>query len=252
VSRQRAVSVVPRWVLLLLTACLSIQIAWKSQTRPGMPGAEDLPLPPGPRALRIAALGEPATLARLAMLYLQSFDYHGSNALPYRKLDYDRLVDWLASIQALDPLSQYPLFAAARIYAEVPDPARQRKMLEFIYSEFKSDPNRRWPWAAHAALVAKHRLKDLPLALKYAESIDRLTTATDIPLWAKQMTVFILEDMNELNAARVMLGGLLATGRIQDARERQFLERRLKQMEAKIDAREGSEHKRKQSNTRRP
>lgn len=184
--------------------------------------------------LQVASLGEPATLARLAMLYLQSFDYHGTNALPYRKLDYSRLIGWLGAIQALDPLSEYPLFSAARVYAEVPDRGRQRMMLEFVYSEFLLDPNRRWPAAAHAALVAKHELKDLRLALKYARGIERLTTTADVPLWAKQMEIFILEDMNEIDAARIMLGGLLTSGRIRDPAEKRFLEHRLKEMEHRI------------------
>ena len=87
-------------------------------------------------------------------------------------------------------------------------------MLELIHEQFLLDPNRRWPWLAHAALLAKHRLKDLPLARRYAAAIDRHTTAVDVPLWARQMEIFILEDMNELEAARIMLGGLLASGRI--------------------------------------
>ena len=165
------------------------------------------------------------------MLYLQAFDYHGTNALPYRKLDYARLIGWLRSIQELDPFSEYPLFAASRIYAEIPDPQRQRMMLDFVYAQFLLDPNRRWSWAAHAALVAKHQLKDLPLARKYAHAIDRLTTAKNVPLWAKQMEVFILEDMNELDAARIMLGGLLQSGQINDPGEKRFLESRLKAME---------------------
>ena len=231
---QRPVAAVPRWILVFFLASLSIQIICKAQIRPGAPEAVDLPSPPRLEMLRVAAFGEPATLARLAMLYVQSFDYHGMNALPYRKLDYTRLIGWLTAIQALDPLSQYPLFSAARVYAEVADPLRQRMMLEFVYAEFQLDPNRRWPEAAHAALVAKHRLKDLPLALKYAQAIERLTTASGVPLWAKQMRIFILEDMNEIDAARIMIGGLLASGRIKDVGERQFLEQRLKAMEQRI------------------
>ncbi len=230
-ASQRPVACIPRWILCLLATCFLIQVGWKTQIRPGHPRAEDLPVPPRLEALQVAALGEPATFARLAMLYLQSFDYSGSNALPYRKLDYGRLIGWLAAIQALDPFSEYPLFIAARVYSEVPDPERQRMMLEFVYAQFQLDPNRRWPAAAHAALVAKHRLKDLNLALKYARGIERLTTAPDIPLWVKQMQIFILEDMNEIEAARIMLGGLLASGRIQDVAEKQFLEYRLKRLE---------------------
>ncbi|MBS0337002.1 MAG: hypothetical protein JSS40_09380 [Proteobacteria bacterium] len=202
--------------------------------RPGIPEADDLPPPPRPEMLRIAGLGEPATLARMALLYLQTFDYHGTNALPYRKLDYHKLIGWLDAIQQLDPLSEYPLFISTRVYADVQDPNRQRMMLEFIYEQFLLDPNRRWQWAAHAALVAKHRLKDLPLALKYAKAVDKLTTVPDVPLWAKQMEIFILEDMNELEAARIMLGGLLEAGPINDPGERRFLENRLREMEQRL------------------
>ena len=175
------------------------------------------------------------------MLYLQSYDYSSTNALPYRRLDYARLIDWLGSIQDLDPLSEYPLFSAARVYAEVPDPGRQRMMLEFVYTKFLEDPNRRWPAAAQAAIVAKHKLKDLPLALKYARGIERLTTTADVPLWAKQMEIFILEDMNELEAVRIMIGGLLASGRIKDLAERIFLEKRLTALE-KLHGSRSSSH----------
>ena len=50
------------------------------------------------------------------------------------------------------------------------------------------------------------------------------------------MEIFILEDMNELEAAKVMLGGLLATGRIRDADERRFLEEKLAELEGRLDA----------------
>ncbi len=179
-------------------------------------------------------MGEPAALARLAMIWLQAFDFGGGNAIPYQRLDYTRLVGWLRAILATDPRSEYPLFAAARVYAENADPARARLMLEFIFEEFIADPNRRWPALAHAALLAKHRLQDLPLARYYAAAIQSLATDESVPLWAKQMEVFILEDMNELEAAKVMLGGLLATGRIRDPEERRFLQGRLEALEQRI------------------
>jgi len=235
VSRdERPLAAVPRVLWVLLAAALAAQLAWQRPGRPHAPSAEDLPPPPSVQALRLAAFGEPEALARIAMLYLQSFDLGAGNALPYQRLDYRRLVAWLRNILALDPRSDYPLFSAARIYAEVPDPARSRIALEFVYEAFFGDPNRRWPWLAQAALVAKHRLRDLPLARRYAAAIDRFTTAPDVPLWAKQMEIFILEDMNELEAARIMLGGLLESGKIRDPAEARFLAQRLKELEARI------------------
>ena len=57
------------------------------------------------------------------------------------------------------------------------------------------------------------------------------TTAADVPLWAKQMEVFILEDMNELEAARILLGGLLASGKVRDPDEARFLRQKLEELE---------------------
>jgi hypothetical protein len=106
--------------------------------------------------------------------------------------------------------------------------------LDFVYDQFLIDPNRRWPWLAHAALTAKHRLADLPLARRYASAVQRYTTAPDVPLWAKQMEVFILEDMNELEAARIMLGGMLESGMVHDPAELRFLQQRLQELQGRI------------------
>jgi len=231
-SELRPLSAVPFWICALLAVTLGLQFAW-SLTRPALQENAELPPPPRPGALRLASFGEEPAAARLAMLYLQSYDYRAGNRTPYQKLDYERLIGWLDAILALDPRSDYPLFSAARIYAEVPDPARSRRMMEFVYTAFFQDPNRRWPALAHAALLAKHRLQDLPLALRYARAVEQHANAADVPLWAKQMSIFILEDMNELDAARTMILGLLESGRIQDPAEIRFLSERLQELAAR-------------------
>ena len=235
-ATERPLGDVPKWLWAALGACLALQVAIQGVRPPPAAAAADLPPPPRAAALRAASLGEPAAAARLAMLYLQAFDLGGGNTRPYQQLDFTVLAGWLRAILQTDPRSGYPLFAAARIYAETGDPARSRQMLEFVHQAFLEDPNRRWPWLAHGALLAKHRLKDLSLARRYAADLERLTTAADVPLWAKQMEVFILEDMNELEAAKILLGGLLHSGRLDDAAERRFLEGKLKELEARISS----------------
>jgi hypothetical protein len=234
-AELRPVAAVPFWVCALLAVSLGLQVAWQS-TRPALAGRAELPEPPRTEALRLAAFAEEPGAARLAMLYLQSFDYRANNRNSYQNLDYVRLTGWLDAILALDPRSDYPLFSAARIYAENLDPERSRHMLQYLYRTFLDDPNRRWPWLAHAALVAKHRLKDLPLALRYARAVQERTTDPGVPSWAKQMEIFILEDMNELQAARTMISSLLESGRIHDPAEIVFLRGRLRELAARDDA----------------
>jgi hypothetical protein len=216
---------VPAWLWGLLAATLAAQLAWHAAHRTTQWKSVDLSAAPSVQALRLASFGEREALARILALHIQSFDL---------KRDYARLVDWLRSVLDLDPRSPYPLFLAARVYAESPDPARVRLALDFVYQEFFRDPDRRWPWLAHAALVAKHRLGDLPLARRYASAVQRYTSAPGVPLWAKQMEIFILEDMNELAAAKIMLGGLLESGTIRDPAELRFLQQRLQELEARM------------------
>ena len=144
-------------------------------------------------------------------------------------LDYRRVSEWLEEILATDSSTQYPLMMASHLYAQVADQQKHRIMLDFIYRKFQDDPNRRWSALAHATIVAKHRLKDLPLALKYANAIANGTHSKDVPSWAKQMPIFILEDLGELEAAKVLIGGLLESGTITDSHEINFL---MKEIEA--------------------
>ena len=229
---QRAIAFVPRPVVALIAVALLAQIGLRISLAPPQAKAADLPPAPSIAALRLASFGDPIALAKALMLYLQAFDYQSGSRVPYRDLDYGRLEDWLARILELDPRGQYPLLAASRLYSEVPVESKQRSMLEFVYRQFLLDPDRRWPWLAHATVIAKHRLGDLPLALRYARAMQRYAVGRDVPPWARQMEIFILEDMNELEAARLVIGAYLESGTVKDPAELRFLDQRLRQLEA--------------------
>jgi hypothetical protein len=239
---ERPLSHVSLPVLALLAAGLALQIGLHAVTPEPQAKAQDLTQPPATSLLRLASLGEPIALAKILMLQLQAFDYQSGTKIPYKDLDYARLEEWLARILELDPAGQYPLLAAARLYAEVPREAKQRSMMDFIYRQYFLDPNRRWPWLAHAAFLAKHRLKDMALALKYAAALQKYTTAKDVPAWATTMEIFILEDMNELETARMMIGGLLASGKVTDRGELIFLNGRLREIEERMKQGAGKKH----------
>lgn len=231
--RERPISSVPKPALLLLALGLGLQIVWHASQPQRLAKAEDLPQAPSLSALKLASFGEPIALAKALILHLQAFDNQPGITIPFSKLDYGRVQSWLDRVLRLDPPGQYPLFIASRLYGEVPDEARQRQMLEFVHQRFLDDPNHRWPWLAHAAFIAKHRLKDLPLARKYAQAIRLHATGSEVPHWAKQMEIFILEDMNELESAKILIGGLLQSGQIIDSHEIRFLEERLNTLASK-------------------
>ncbi len=227
---ERAVGQVPRPVLALLVVAFCLQVAWQALQPQPNARAEALGEPAAPAVLRVVAMGEPIALAQFLTLYLQAFDNQPGVSIPFLNLDYSRVTAWLEAILSLDPVGQYPLLMASQIYGQVPDPAKQRQMCDFVRAQFDLDPNRRWRWLAHCAIVAKHRLRDERLALAYAEAIAR--DARLASGWARQMRIFMLEDLGENEAATVLLGGLLASGEVTDPKEIHFLAQKLEEMKA--------------------
>ncbi len=198
--------------------------------------ARALPPPPSTEALRLASFGDPIVFAKTLMLWLQAHDNQPGVSIPFRALDYARVQSWLERILSLDPKGQYPLLAASRVYGAVSDEKRKRMMLEFVYRHFFEDPDRRWRWLAHAAIVAKHQLDDQNLALKYARAITDKARGEEVPAWARDMSVIVLEDMGEIDDAKFLIGGLIHSGRITDPHELRFLEQKLKELEEKSNS----------------
>jgi hypothetical protein len=215
----------PRSLLALLGFALIAQVLMGTSRPAQHRYAADLPPAPPAQVLQGLALGDPELLSAAVVLHLQAFDDQPGYSIPFRELDYARIGAWLDRALALDPRSDYPLLLAAQVYSQVSDGGRQRIMLDFVYRAFLADPNRRWRWLAHAAIVARHGLHDDALALRYAREI--ATRARTAPGWARQMHIFLLEDMGEREQAKILLGGLLANGAVTDPAEIRFLTGRL-------------------------
>jgi hypothetical protein len=227
---------VPIWVSVGLAVLLVAQVSAHLGTPLPQAHGTDLRAAPTAATLRAAGLDERIPLAKFMILYLQAFDNQPGISIPFRELDYTRVESWLARALELDPNGQYPLLAASRLYAEVASVPRQRLMLDFVYREFAKDPNRRWPWLAHGVIVAKHRLNDPRLALKFAAALREQASGNQVPGWAKQMEIFLREDVNELESAKALLGGLLASGQVTDPHEWHFLKGKLEELENKSQA----------------
>jgi hypothetical protein len=225
---QRNLKSVSIGIRLALVISALTQIAIGATRAAPQAHASALEKPPALLTLRAASIGDPVPTAQWLTLNLQAYDNQPGISIPFLELDYARVRDWLARIMELDPVTQYPLLMAAQLYGQVPDEGKQRMMLAWIHDQFRLDPDRRWRYLAHAVIMAKHRLHDLPLALSYAQDIARRATGSQVPGWARQMHIFLLEDMGEYQSAEILLGGLLTHDQVTDPHEIHFLMERLR------------------------
>ena len=230
-NKDRPARDVPVSVKFFLVLALVLQLIWHSQQELAVAQAEDLPAPMSVDAYRMVSLSEPIAMSKLLNLWLQAFDNQPGLSLSFHQLDYVRITRWLDIILTLDPRGSYPMLVAARVYGRVTDKTRQRIMMDYIYKKFNEDPNRHWRWLAHAATVAKHSLKDMPLALKYARALAEKATAEHVPYWARDMHFILLEDMGEIETAKVLVGGLIDSGEISDPYELNFLTEKIRELE---------------------
>jgi hypothetical protein len=229
----------PRPVGLLL-GLLCAQAAW-SWLMPRDWHAESSPgAPPSESALRVAALGEAAAAGYALTLYVQSFDMQAGQTLAIRSLALADIGAWLDRSLDLNPDSGYPLLLASRIYAEAARPDDARAMLRWVQRRFVQAPLTRWPWMAHGLYVARHVIHDDALALEMARTLREYGNHPSVPSWARQAEIFLLTDLDQLQAARVLLGGLLDSGRLTDQAEQAFLARQLVELDRRLGSAGGA------------
>ncbi len=231
---ERSIKRVPTVVLALLLLCLLFQISYQSLLDQQRSTAQPLTPPPSLHFVKSVAFGDYISASKWLLLWLQSFDHQNGVSLSYHQLDYNLVSDWLKLLNERDSRTQYPLILASRVYGTISDTEKKRVMLNHIHQLYLEAPNQRWRWMAEAALTAKHSLKAVDLALFYASELHEKSTAAHIPFWAKDMKIVLLEDLNELESAKILVGGLLESGQISDPFEITFLEKKLEDLEKKL------------------
>lgn len=231
ISHTKAISFVPKGVWIFLLLSFFLQCWWHVSFTRFEVKRYDLEKPPSYLSVRLSSLDDPLFASKVLMLWLQAFDNQPGVSIPLKELNYDSVIEWLDLILELDNKIQYPLLAAIRFYAEVSDEEKQRKMIQYVSNKFIEKPNERWSFMAHAVYIAKHRIKDEQLALKCARLIRQYAKGDEVPYWAKQMEIFVLENMGELESAMVLIGGLLESGELKDEHQIKFLKERLRDLE---------------------
>ena len=186
------------------------------------------------KVYRAMAMGSYRLLGYLLSLRLQLHDNQAGQHFRYSLMNYDLLVDWLDTLSDIDTDSEYPMLLASRIYTQTGDTERLRKILDFIERRFDDNPQLHWRRLAEASLIAKHKLKDLDLALRFADKLARQPPGVEMPHWARDFQFLLLAELNENESAIAIIQALLQSGSIKDPDEQRFLREKLSDFQQKL------------------
>ena len=214
-------------LLVIVWLCV---IIWRDSSHAQAVHVEGLPEVPSATAQNFILSSDSAFVYRLLLVWLQQFDVQSGQYVSYNSLDYSHLSKWLDRLQQISPDSHYPMLLATRVYTRVADDKRKRQMLDFVYQQYQQNPGKNWRWLAEATVFARHSLKDLPLALDYAETLAQ-SANPDIPYWVRDLRLTLLEDMGEYKQVELLVGGLLANKAITDPNELRFLNLLLQRLQ---------------------
>jgi hypothetical protein len=186
--------------------------------------------PPAPRAAQAMSLGDDQFLYRALALEVQEMGDSGGRFSPLGDYDYKMLMAWFRLLDGLDARSDYAVSLAALQYGLTQKPEDARLIAQYIREHAASDPAKKWRFLAHAAYIARHRGKDLDLALAIAKDLAEIDLP-DIPAWTKQMPAFIMTEMGDKEAALAYLSALIATGSMSEEEKihmHNYIQKRLR------------------------
>jgi hypothetical protein len=231
----RKLNQLPRLIIVGLLVSALTQIAYHRESHGSLVDRyKQLTEPASVGFYRAVSLGSDRLLSYLLLLNVQLHDNQKGRHRNYLNIDYDTLSRWLLRLYELNPKSDYPAFLASRVYSNVADKSRIRKMVEFIDTLFDKNPQQHWRRLTEACLLAKHQLEDLDLALRLAKKLADLPGDIKLPYWARDLKLVLLDNLGQLESAQLLILSMLKSGEIKDPDEKRFLKFRLLRIQQQL------------------
>ncbi len=169
-------------------------------------------IPPVPSESRAQsfAIGDRQLAFRMISVMLQNFGDTGGRVTPLEDYDFDDLTRWLRLSSMLDPESSFTPYLAALYFGGVQKPSMLPPLLEYLSDAGQRPGGENWRWLAHAAYLARFRMKNMDLALKYARQLAALPG--DQPVWTRQMPGFILNSTGNKDEALEIMVKIIKEG----------------------------------------
>ena len=221
---------IPRGALAAVLITLGLQGVFWWQTRDLRAGWEGVPPAPSNQVAKALALGDGQFLYRAATFVLQNMGDEGGRVTPLKDYDYRRLGQWFSLLDRFDPESGFLPVLVGYYFSQSQNPEDVRVVISFLAHIAIRDPERNWRWMAHAIYLARHRVKDMNVALSLAYRMAAIKSP-GIPVWARQMPAFVLAEVGDKEAARDLMEAIMDSQEDLDPSEidfmRNFIETRL-------------------------
>lgn len=169
-----------------------------------------VPPVPSERGAQMMGLGDSQFAYRLGAILLQNIGNTAGQEVSLRDYDYKKVSNWLWLLNGLDPASNDVPMVAAYYFGGTRVPEDVAVIVEYLATIGQNPVGNKWRWLAHSVFLARHRMKDLELALDLAYRLSRMQPIGDnLPIWARQMPAFVLTEKGDKQAARKLVENML-------------------------------------------
>lgn len=183
---------------------LLLQVLLWTQVKSIKPEMAVLPELQTELAVKASALGDEQFYFRTLAFQLQNAGDTFGRVTPLKDYNYSLLRNWFSLLDTLDSKSNFAPALASYYYSNTQYTPDVRYIVDYLEEHADKDPENKWWWYAQAIYNAKFKLEDDNLALGIAYKLAKVKNP-DIPLWAKQMAAFILEDLGEKEQAKIII-----------------------------------------------
>jgi len=198
------------WLHIAFICALFLNFSFWVHARTIIQEWDNVPPPPTSQSAAMVSLGDPEIAYRLFGYFLQNAGNTGGKYESLRNYDYAMLEQWFMVADDLNPRSDLVPFLAAFYFGVLYDePEKMRHVARYLAKAGMAPYPEKWRWLAHAAYLARHQVKDLPLALEYANTL--ANHPGDVAIWGRQMPAFVQLGMDNKQASYEIMRKILIT-----------------------------------------
>ena len=190
-------------IRLFLVIALIAQITFWDSVKDIKPNLEVTPEIPTVNQTAAFSLGDEQAYFRMKTMELQMAGDTFGRTTALKDYDFPLLKKWFFYLDELDSRSNFTPSIAAYYFSRTQNPPDVIYPLDYLEAHADRDPPNKWWWYSQAIYLANSVLKDKPRALQIAKKLRAVEA--DMPMWARQMEVFMHEDLGDKDTAEAIM-----------------------------------------------